>query len=54
MLFSISQGRFAVGGAEFVGEIVGVVEAAGVGDVGDRQLGAFGEHSLGVLEADEG
>ena len=47
-------GRDAVHLLEAIGEVVSVVESAGVGDLADRDARLVFEHILGTLEADEG
>ena len=53
-LLAVFQGGDAVGATEFVGKVVGIVEAAGVGDLGDAFATAMLEHSFCLLEADKG
>lgn len=51
MLFTIDRGGHSGVAAEGVGEVAVIVEAAGLGDVGDGAIGGL-EQAAGVAEAD--
>ena len=52
-ILSYTQGRNSVKLLEFIGKIIGIVKAAGIGDLTDRAAGLISQHIFRLSQSDE-